>query len=107
MENITYKSLFYSLRKPEYLYIIERKFGFIPQIPNTQIFAYCYDLFCGIEMKEAHYLVTESLKLRQFKDEQINLIKLLPESLKTISISKRYNKSKCDNIINNLSILHN
>jgi hypothetical protein len=107
LHNITHKSLFYSLRKPEYLYIIERKYGFIPKIPNTQIFGYCYDLFSQIDIKEAHYLITEALKLRQFKDEQINLIKLLPESLKTISISKRYNKSKCNNIINNLSFLHN
>lgn len=107
LQNLTHKTLFYSLRKPEYLYIIERKFGFVPKIPNTQIFAYCYNLFTNIDIQEAHYLVTEALKLRQFKDEQIRLIKSLPESLKCISISKRYNKLKCDNIINNLTILHN
>ncbi|GEN76913.1 sce7726 family protein [Chryseobacterium hagamense] len=107
LSNITHKSLFYALRKPEYLYIIERKFGYIPKIPNTQIFAYCYGLFCSIEIEEAHNLVIEALRLRQFKDEQINLISLLPESLKPISFTKRYNKSNCDNIINSLKILHN
>lgn len=107
LSNITHKSLFYALRKPEYLYIIERKFGYIPKIPNTQIFAYCYGLFCTVEIEEAHNLVIEALRLRQFKDEQINLISSLPESLKPISFTKRYNKSNCDNIINSLTILHN
>lgn len=107
LSNITHKSLFYALRKPEYLYIIERTFGYIPKIPNTQIFLYCYGLFCTIDIEEAHNLVTEALKLRQFKDEQINLISLLPESLKPISFTKRYNKSNCDNIMNCLTVLHN
>jgi len=107
LHNLKHKSLFYSLRKPEYLYIIERKFGFIPKLPNTQIFEYCFDLFSKIDIYEAHSLVTEALRLRQFKNDQINLIKLLPESLKSISISKRYNKLKCDNIIKNLGILYN
>lgn len=100
--NITHRALFYSLRKPEYLYIIKSKYGFEPCIPNTLIFEYCFDLFKKIDISEAHMLTLQALKHRLLKKEQIDLIKILPDSLKTISLTKRYNRIKCENILQNI-----
>lgn len=102
MNNIYHKSLFYSLRKPEYLYIIKSKFGFEPDMPNTLIFDYCFDLFKKIDINEAHDLTLQALKQRLLKKEQVDLIKELPDSLKTISLTKRYNRVKCENILQNI-----
>lgn len=101
-ENITHKSLFYSLRKSEYLALIADFFGFMPIMPNTKIFNYCMDLFFEIPIDEAYRKTLYYLKKRKLKNEHVNLIKDLPPSLKSMTIQHTYNKNKCDNIIVNI-----
>ncbi|MDH6250902.1 hypothetical protein M2347_000629 [Chryseobacterium sp. H1D6B] len=106
IKNLDLKTLFYSLRKNEYMTIILKKYGFIPDVPNTLIFKECYNLFKLIDLDELHSFVVEILKTRSMKSAQIDLIGKLPESLKSISLSKRYNKRKCDNIIKVIETLY-
>lgn len=98
IKNITHRVLFNSLRKNEYLSIIHKHFNITVDIPNTRIFTECYNLFKKINIENAHFHVVEALKLRNFKPEHIDLIKNFPNSLKSISLGKRYNKRKCENI---------
>ncbi|MFC4163433.1 sce7726 family protein [Epilithonimonas zeae] len=102
LQNISHKSLFYSLRKNEYLDIIAEVYGCIPIMPNTMIFEYCFDLFKQIELEKAQSLALAALKKRILKQDHINLIKRLPVSLKSITIQQTYNKNKCNNILNNI-----
>ncbi|WP_265131246.1 sce7726 family protein [Chryseobacterium oranimense] len=99
IENITHRGLFNSLRRNEYLSIIQKQFGIVLDTPNTKIFTESYNLFQEINIKEAHFKVVDVLKLRNFKQDHIDLIKKIPDSLKSISLGKRYNKKKCDNIL--------
>lgn len=98
IENITHRGLFNSLRRNEYLSIIQKQFEITVNTPNTKIFTECYNLFLEMNIQDAHFNVVESLKLRNFGQEHIDLIKKFPDSLKSISLGKRYNKKKCDNI---------
>lgn len=99
LDNLTHRTLFNSLRKNEYLSIIKKQYGIAIDLPNTKIFTECFNLFTEIGIQQAHFHVVETLKLRTFKKEQIELIKKSPDSLKSISLGKRYNKKSCDNIL--------
>lgn len=101
--NITHKSLFYSLRKSEYINVITHFYGPIPIMPNTKIFNYCFELFQNIDIKEAYELTLYYLKKRNLKPEHIQLIHKLPFCLKSMTIQHGYNKKKCDNIIENIN----
>ena len=101
--NITHKSLFYSLRKAEYINVITHCHGPIPIMPNTKIFNYCFELFQSIDIKEAYELTLYYLKKKNLKPEHLQLIHKLPFSLKSMTIQHGYNKKKCDNIIENIN----
>ncbi|HAT3991949.1 TPA: sce7726 family protein [Elizabethkingia anophelis] len=100
LDNIKHDIIFDSLRKNEYLNIIKAEFGVIPELPNTKIYKYCLDLFRTIPIKDAHRYVIDELLKRKIKNAQLELIYTLPESMKSISLTKRYNIEKCNNILN-------
>ncbi|ALR31245.1 hypothetical protein ATE47_12260 [Chryseobacterium sp. IHB B 17019] len=101
-QNITHKSLFYALRKNEYINLIVDCYGPIPIMPNTKIFNYCFDLFKEINIEAAYKRTLYYLKRRSLKKEHIELISELPTSLKSMTIQHGYNKKKCENIKRNI-----
>lgn len=62
--NVIPDVMFETLRKDEYLRIIQREFGEAPLVPNTRIFTECKKLFCTIKPERAHDLFVKEMKLR-------------------------------------------
>ena len=56
--------IFDSLRKKEYTSIIQEKFGFLPDVPNTQIYSKCKSLFLKLSPVDAHDAMVKALKTR-------------------------------------------
>lgn len=63
-ENIKLQVMFDSLRKFEYTSIIENYYGVLPDVPNTQIYNECKELFCKIPTTRAHNMAVNILKKR-------------------------------------------
>ena len=63
-ENIQPAVLFDSLRKNEYLQVIETIYGAIPAVPNTLIFRKCKELFSGLRPDVAHDATMAVLRQR-------------------------------------------
>lgn len=101
-KNICRETLMASLRKSEYSAIIEKEFGSIPEVPNTKYYKECETLFKSIDVEVAHESVVKVLQKRQIQQTQIDMITSFPESLKSLSLTKRYSKKECDSIIQNL-----
>jgi hypothetical protein len=64
LENINLEFLFDSLRKKEYLSIISKYYGKLPDVPNTKIHQISKNLYCNIPLINAHKLTIEALKKR-------------------------------------------
>ncbi len=58
-------TIFKTLRKPEYLELVARYFGFVPDAPNTKIFGECLDLVKTIDVKVFQDLALSILKKRR------------------------------------------
>jgi len=56
--------IFDSLRKSEYMPIVERHFGSLPSIPNTRHYSYCKELFVTLPPATAHKEMVTALKQR-------------------------------------------
>jgi hypothetical protein len=85
--------IFDSLRKNEYLSIIQERFGFIPEVPNTQIHSKCKSLFLTLSPNEAHDLMVEALKTRGNSSILKEFINSIPYSLKAFALNSRLNKA--------------
>ncbi|MEC7784997.1 MAG: sce7726 family protein [Bacteroidota bacterium] len=87
------ETLFKTLRKDEYLEIILKYYGSIPNVPNTLIFRECMALSKRIPILEFQKLVIEVLKKRTISNPEILLSEEVPQSLKHIcynlDLSKR------------------
>jgi hypothetical protein len=87
--------IFDSLRKPEYLAIIKARFGFVPNVPNTRIYAECKRLFIGLDPEAAHDEMVKILKKRGECYLLRDFITRVPDSLKAVSLScKLTNKDR-------------
>lgn len=82
-----YETLFKTLRKKEYLDIIEEYFNFVPEVSNTRIFKECLALAKNIEISLFQKLVVKKLKSRNISNPKIIQEKAIPESLKHICYS--------------------
>jgi hypothetical protein len=101
-ENIIHETLMASLRKTEYTSIIQSEYGFVPNVPNTMYYSECEILFKKLDIEVVHRNVVKILQLRQIEQSQIEMIQSFPESLKSLSLTKRYSKKECDSIIKNI-----
>lgn len=86
--------IFDSLRKVEYIQIINEKFGFVPDVPNTQIHSECKSLFLKLSPEEAHDSMVEALKSRGNSGALKNFINSIPYSLKAFALNSRLNKKE-------------
>ena len=84
ISNIGYldkESLFNLLKKEEYLKIINKYFGYIPNVPNSMIYTSCLKKFLELDIEEAHKEVLINLKNRLDYFNLLDSIKKFPESL--------------------------
>jgi hypothetical protein len=91
-----HKAIFKTLRKQEYLDILEEYFGFIPDVPNTKIFQESLKLIESINIIEFQNLAYKKLKNRKLKSPNEFLSDKTPYELKHICYSldmssKEYN----------------
>ncbi|OGP63994.1 MAG: hypothetical protein A2169_00515 [Deltaproteobacteria bacterium RBG_13_47_9] len=86
--------IFDSLRKSEYLKIIKRKFGFVPNAPNTRIYGECKELFCRLSPEIAHDEMVKVLKQRGNKTILKDIISYIPPSLIAYIIDSQFNDNR-------------
>lgn len=93
-KNVIPSSIFDSLTKKEYSFIINDKFGFVPEVPNTEIYSVCKKLFCSLSSEVAHNYMVKALKRRAIGIYQRKLVNNVPSSLKLMCmLGKMTNKS--------------
>ena len=83
--------IFNSLRKPEYLSIIKKIFGYIPDVPNTRIYRECLELFCTLLPEIAHDEMVRTLYKRRNRKSLSKYIHTIPFSLRGYIIGSRVN----------------
>jgi len=93
-KNISPTVLFDSLRKNEYLKIINDYFGTKPDVPNTQIYKECKKLFCKMTPEIAHDSTIKILKKRSDTKVLQEFITKAPVSLSAYAISICNEKTK-------------
>lgn len=77
-------TIFKTLRKAEYLDIVNNYFGYIPNVPNTKIFRACLELISSIEVIEFQKLTFDKLKKRKIKCPDLLASEKTPFELKQI-----------------------
>jgi hypothetical protein len=106
-KNVSPDIIFDSFRKPEYLYITQREFGYIPDFPNTKIFLECKKLFITLTPEKAHNLMVKALMSRNINENQKYFLNKIPYSLKHLYITKKLSKNSINLFYRNLNFLFN
>lgn len=86
--------IFDSLRKSEYLKIIKKVFGFVPDVPNTRIYGECRELFCSLAPEVAHDEMVRVLRMRGNKKILKDIIFDIPQSLRAYVIDSSIDDKK-------------
>ncbi|WP_452230002.1 sce7726 family protein [Lacinutrix sp. MEBiC02404] len=94
----SYETLFKTLRKQEYLDIIEEYYNFVPEVSNTRIFKECLTLAKKIEISLFQKLVVKKLKSRNISNPKKIQEKGIPESLKHICYSLDFSKKEYEKL---------
>lgn len=87
-------TIFKTLRKQEYLSIINQYFGNLPNVPNTQMFKACLALAQTIEVKVFQKLAHQKLKDRKLKCPDLLQSAKTPYELKHICYSLNLNQNE-------------
>ncbi len=96
LENIDLSILFDSLRKNEYLQIINTYYGYIPNVPNTKIYSVCKKLYSEIPIDKAVKLTNNILKKRNHSNVIIQYINKIPYSLVAYILNLGNNKTRIE-----------
>lgn len=96
--SFNYEILFKTLRKQEYLELIDEYFNFIPEVPNTRIFKECLTLAKKIEVSLFQKMVIDKLKSRNISYPQKFQEKIIPESLKHICYTLDFSKNEYEKL---------
>jgi hypothetical protein len=97
--------IFNTLRKNEYMEIIKKRFGFIPDVPNTRIYAECKKLFLDLTPQVAHDEFVKSLKHRsKYSSFLINNIDKFPISINYSLMTADLDDIQCNNLLTQLYI---
>jgi len=91
-------TIFDSLRKNEYLSIVKKHFGEIPDVPNTQIFDECKTFFLKLSPIMAHDEMVKVLKKRGDKQLLKDLVSEIPRCLYAYIIDRKFNRSKAEKL---------
>ena len=95
--------MFKLLHKKEYLNLVKRNFGFIPDVPNTKIFRVCYDLLESIDILDFQKQVITTLKKRNIDCPELLKSKDTPTELKHICYTLNFNSNEYDDLFNFLN----
>lgn len=98
-----FDTIFKTLRKPEYLSLVQDFFGEIPNVPNTKIFRACYDLLSQITIEEFQKKVLKKLKEREISQRTLLISKKVPQELRYICNSLDFNKEEYEKMFNFLA----
>ena len=96
-------SIFKCFRKTEYLTVIKKYYGHIPEVPNTQIYKLSLELVKKINPLDLHNDFVEILKQRNKSEKFKNFITFLPRSLKALGSTTEFTNVEKDNIIRSLN----
>ncbi len=91
---LSHEEMFKAIRKDEYLNIINRYFGFIPNVSNTKIFRECLELSKQISTIEFQKMVISELKNRKIKSPDYLLNEKTPKELRFICHSLNLDKTQ-------------
>lgn len=80
--NLNKEAIFNLLKKNEYLQIIKKNNGTIPNLPNTKIYSACKELFTQLPIEIIHKELLKTLKERKNHKNLVSYIKDFPSSLK-------------------------
>lgn len=100
IKNIDLNVLFDVLKKDEYLKIIKQHYGYVPDVPNTQIFTKSKELFMKLDKKIAHNEVLKTLKKRKSHKGLSENIKFFPSALRIEILNNNFNMQKQKQILN-------
>lgn len=88
INNIDKEVIFNILHKKEYLSIIKKHSGYVPNVPNTQIYDVAKAIFCEYPTKELHADMVEALKQRG--EKMSSFILDIPKPLKALAIKSNF-----------------
>ncbi|RTE55432.1 hypothetical protein EHW67_02370 [Arenibacter aquaticus] len=94
----SHETLFKTLRKQEYLELIQEHFKFIPKVSNTLIFRECLNLAKKIEVSIFQKLVINKLKSRNISNPKIIKEESIPESLKHICYTLDFSENEYEEL---------
>jgi hypothetical protein len=63
-KSIKATDVFNCFRQDEYIALLNKMFGFVPNIPNTRMYKTCKKMFCTIEISEIHKAFESALRSR-------------------------------------------
>lgn len=98
LSTFKHEILFKTLRKQEYLELIEEYFKFIPEVSNTLIFRECLNLVKKIEISIFQKMVIDKLKTRNISNPNIIKEETIPESLKHICYALDLSKDEYEEL---------
>ena len=96
-------TMFKSLRKQEYSNIIERAYGYIPDVPNMFYFKECLKLAKKMDAFEFNKMMGEELKKRKPKEKEIVSSNSIPDYLRNICLSLDPNQKEYERLYNYLN----
>ncbi|ASI89116.1 sce7726 family protein [Vibrio mediterranei] len=88
---------FETLRKPEYVFIAESIIGRLPDMPNTEIYQYCKEVYFSLSKEDANHLF--KLSLKKFRANDHTFINSLPKALKNVGISYQFSRQEKNNLV--------
>ena len=98
-----FDTIFKILRKQEYLDLVAINFGFIPDVPNTQVFRTCYELLTSIDIVDFQKQVLNKLKERKLQKPDLLKSSNTPKELKHICNSLDFNEQEYHKLYNFLA----
>ncbi|HDZ85240.1 MAG TPA: hypothetical protein ENH35_01660 [Candidatus Moranbacteria bacterium] len=102
-KNINQVTLFDSLRKEEYVKVVEEYYGTVPNVPNTQVYRECKKLFSKIPSETAHDLTMKTLRKRNNTKVLKEFITRAPASLSAYALSICNEKKKMRALMSNFT----
>ncbi|WMO14883.1 sce7726 family protein [Pseudoalteromonas piscicida] len=96
--NLDLAVIFDSLRKDEYVSIINAYYDYVPKVPNTLIYKECKVLFLAMPLHAAYSLVLKTLKLRANSKLDKDFVLKAPKSLKVPLLCTDLTKKQINNL---------
>lgn len=80
-------NIFDCMRRAEFCSVVRDQFGYVPDVPNSQLYRESKNLFCKLTPTAAHDLMVQKVKIRERRRPFWDLINCAPASLKHACLS--------------------